>query len=645
MHLALVFHNHQPVGQLPWAFEDAWRDCYAPFLDALEAHPQIKVALHYTGPLLDWLEENKPATIAQIRRLAERGQVEVLGGGYYEPILAVWPRRDQQAQIAKLAARVEQLFGAAPRGVWLAERVWEPQLAGVLCDAGAGFTFVDGTVFAEAGVAAEASLGCFNVPGGSESTPVFPINQSLRHLIPWKEADKVLAHLRALNEKAEASEIVVFADDGEKFGAWPGTFEWVFEKGWLDRFFTELEENAAWLPTILPAEYSASHQPHGAVELPAGSYAEMQEWSGGDWRNFLERYQESGDMYREALRAGEALESGAAYEDALRAQSNDAYWHGVFGGLYLRHLRQAIYAATAQAGVLRDGTEPFIRASKDDEAVWIESEQQRVLWRPQRGHAFGWISKIARHNTLATLRRYAEEYHTDIAADWHGRGALLDHFFDDQATPELFSLASQAEQGDFISEAWDVSTRVEGETAEGETAEGETALLTARRDGGVWVDGEFRAITVQKRLHLRAGDDALRVEYSFANPSNNALEVWWGCEWNFTLSGHELPERHYHEAEGGARRSLEEIARFENVTHPIVGDRWKKLWIEWEWSEPVGLWHVPLYTFSQKEGGATETTYQQSAFVFHSRLQLPARGKYSLELMVRLTARHSGERE
>ena len=163
MLLCLVFHNHQPVGQLPWAFEDAWRDSYSPFLDVLESHPHVRVALHYTGPLLDWLQEHRPETIHRIRDLVARGQVEVLAGGFYEPILAIWPTADQSAQITRLRDRVEQLFGVAPRGLWLAERVWEPDLAHSIRACGIDYTFVDGTVFQLAGMGEEALFRPYTV--------------------------------------------------------------------------------------------------------------------------------------------------------------------------------------------------------------------------------------------------------------------------------------------------------------------------------------------------------------------------------------------------------------------------------------------------------------------------------------------------
>ena len=85
--LALVLHNHQPVGNFGWVIEDTYRSAYEPMLAALERHPGVRVGLHYTGPLLEWLVAEQPHAVERLAALADRGQVEILGGGWAEPVL------------------------------------------------------------------------------------------------------------------------------------------------------------------------------------------------------------------------------------------------------------------------------------------------------------------------------------------------------------------------------------------------------------------------------------------------------------------------------------------------------------------------------------------------------------------------------
>ena len=92
-------------------------------LELLERHPSIKLALHYTGSLRDWLAVNQSTFLARVRALVARGQIEVMTGGYYEPILAAIPDVDKRGQIEKLTYAVKSDFGYDARGMWLAERV------------------------------------------------------------------------------------------------------------------------------------------------------------------------------------------------------------------------------------------------------------------------------------------------------------------------------------------------------------------------------------------------------------------------------------------------------------------------------------------------------------------------------------------
>ena len=126
--LALALHNHQPVGNFGWVFAEVFEQAYEPMIAALERHPGVRLSLHYTGPLLEWLVAERGDTVDRLRNLVERDQVEMLGGGYHEPVLASLPERDRIGQLRRMADEVEHRFGRRPSGAWLAERVWEPDL-------------------------------------------------------------------------------------------------------------------------------------------------------------------------------------------------------------------------------------------------------------------------------------------------------------------------------------------------------------------------------------------------------------------------------------------------------------------------------------------------------------------------------------
>ena len=105
--LILALHNHQPVGCLDGVFEASFRDSYLPFLEVMEDYPDIPFVLHISGPVLEWLIDNQPKYVARVRALAESGRVEILGGGFFEPILT----GDPMAEIG--SGKIERMLGVA----------------------------------------------------------------------------------------------------------------------------------------------------------------------------------------------------------------------------------------------------------------------------------------------------------------------------------------------------------------------------------------------------------------------------------------------------------------------------------------------------------------------------------------------------
>src|ERR1017187_3276190 len=152
IHLGLLLHNHQPVGNFPWVIDQVYMEAYLPLITALERHPAIRLSLHYTGSLLDWFEETHPEFLQRIALLVQRNQVEMVSGGYYEPILPSIPDADKVGQIRRMTERVQRDFGTQATGMWIAERVWEPGLPRFLREAGIEWTILDDIHFNNVGL-------------------------------------------------------------------------------------------------------------------------------------------------------------------------------------------------------------------------------------------------------------------------------------------------------------------------------------------------------------------------------------------------------------------------------------------------------------------------------------------------------------
>ena len=323
--LVFVLHDHQPVGNFDGVIEQAYQDSYLPFLELLERHPGIRLALHTSGPLAEWFDRHHPDYLDRIARLVAERQIEIVGGAFYEPVLAMLPARDRIGQIRMSTEWLERRFQTKVTGMWVAERVWDPGMTRDIAAAGIEWTILDDSHFKAAGLPDEQLDRHWLTEGDGATLAVFPVSEHLRYVIPFAAPEATIDHLRFLASRRPGA-LAVFGDDGEKFGVWPDTRKACFDDGWLETFFGLLEANADWIQMCLPSEVVREVPPAGTVWLPECSYREMMEWvlppdsqlaciearktcgadprlagvarflRGGSWRNFRMRYPEANDM-------------------------------------------------------------------------------------------------------------------------------------------------------------------------------------------------------------------------------------------------------------------------------------------------------------------------------------------------------------
>jgi alpha-amylase/alpha-mannosidase (GH57 family) len=464
--LLLGVHAHQPVGNFPEVLEDAHQRCYKPFLETVYRYPDFKFALHSSGWLLEWLFTQHPEDMNLLREMAARGQVEFFGAGDMEPVLAVIPYRDRISQLAAMSDRLEQYFGQRPEGAWLTERVWEATVVPALADAGIRYAMVDDYHFLCAGAERAQLTGYHTTEEDGRRLDLYPISEALRYRLPFSPAHEAVAYVESLADESGDAAAIYF-DDIEKFGIWPETYNWVYERGWLKDFI----EGVLASKVIRSAHFRDHHREtrtRGVVYLPTVSYSEMGEWTlpapaarryaelvhaaqhegvlerdrpyirGGIWKNFLTRYAEANWAHKRMLGLSErlaALPEGLVRQDLLEllheSQANDAYWHGLFGGIYLPHLRRAVWHAMLQLERRLDALQPRPPLATGDidldgrEEIFLSSLALQAVVRPDTDAALIELSSYhLAQNFADTLRRYEEHYHEKAKA---GAGAVKEH--------------------------------------------------------------------------------------------------------------------------------------------------------------------------------------------------------------------------
>lgn len=414
IYLPIVFHFHQPVGQFEFVYEDVYKKSYEPLINSLFQFEKIKFTLHFSGNLLKWLLDNKPEFINKLKIMAKRGQIEFIGGGYYEPMFAIIPYRDKIAQMKKLSDLIKDIFDLEVKGAWLSERVWEPNYPSFLNDAGLKYVIVDDNHFRSTGITEVQTLYSYITEDEGKALRIFPINEELRYLTPWKPTYYSIDYLRKMAND-EGDRVALLISDAEKMGVWGTTHEICYVEGqghedgdngkpFIPAFFENIINNT-WIKSLTLTEYMEKIPAKSLIYLPTASYDKMEEWvlptfirknfkkvrkslredeskkeiyqflKGGFWRYFLVKYPESNNMHKKMLYVRNKLISAEenllnihddkiisiilnkitdAWDEIYKSQCNDCYWHGLFGGIYLQFLRFSVYTCLINAEKLID---------------------------------------------------------------------------------------------------------------------------------------------------------------------------------------------------------------------------------------------------------------------------------------------------
>ncbi|MEA3372752.1 MAG: alpha-amylase/4-alpha-glucanotransferase domain-containing protein [Campylobacterota bacterium] len=642
--LLFGIHMHQPVDNFQWVIEHAVDVCYGPFFDVVSRYPEFRFSVHCSGWLMEQIEQNHPRLYKQITLLAKNGSIEFVSAGYYEPILSVIPSDDRVAQIDQLNASIESAFNQTPRGLWLTERVWESSLIPDLNRAGIKYTVMDDYHFQCAGFDEEILDGYYLTEEGGKQLALFPISKKLRYAIPFLSVESALKAVKSFNRKKDSAAIIF--DDAEKFGMWPGTYEWVYEKEWLKGFIEGILADPS-IETMQYGEYLQQQRTRGIAYLPNVSYYEMGEWSlraddalkleafkhemgheryeregvkflkGGIWKNFFVKYDESNRIHKRMLELSEVRESvdKPAFDVSLhKLQTNDALWHGVFGGLYLPNLRDNAYRYMIECENLRYGKKLVVAADSNDLDGFekIKAVTAQLIFRfdaasggqlvefDSRADAFNWQNTLTRRKEayhqqlfevpddetsvvedgIDTIHNAAmeidDEMRDTVIYDWYLKNSFIDHISDDEFGSDSFRHSNFHEYGDFANQPFELKY--------------DRKSVTFWRDGGLFFPDKAAA-HLKKSFYPKR--DGLDFTIDFNADTEQSLS--YVLEHNFHFANYE-------------EVSVNGVALKEEGWHSVVDeleihDGYLKKKITIALNHPFDIYYFLLKTLSQSEKG------------------------------------------
>ncbi len=668
INLIFGIHNHKPIGCSDDTFEDAYQKAYKPFLSILNEYPEIPVTLHYSGIILEWLEKNHPEYFVLLREMLKNKQLELLGGGYFDPILSMIPASDKLGQIELLTTYIRANFGNRPRGIWLTEQEWEPALAQVFNNCGMEYLFLDNTVFKTAGLAKDGLYYSYVTEEQGKMISVFPISQELNSVLIRHKPKEAL---RFIKDKADKSgeRIICYFEDGENWLHDNNKYSREYKQQWLKTFLSLLKENNECIKPVHPKTFLSNQSIYRKIYLPYYSSSRVRKWFSpvpkkifcpinkmlrppytivNGFKQFFSRYPESNLMYSKMLYIhilvnqlrGDKYRKKASKEELWKAQCNFAYWPGKYLGIYSHPLRKEVYKnlITAEKGTRTAGI--FLTSiistdfDMDGENEYLyQGSVINVYVHNKSGAVFELDYIPAYWNYLDTVARSREMYHraedNGYTGDWYMRKAFLDHFFADKTTIDDFDTMRYKELGNFINQKYSL-----------QELDREKNIIVFQRDGVVKSNKSTQTVCMIKKYWMKK--NSIQVSYTIKNTSPFILRSQFGIELNLSFASHEKKELSITALRGKAsKKTNNKKAEINNINQIALEDRVNNVSISFDADKNYTLWSLPVETLFREKEKITKI-YQSSCFVPQWTLCLEPNQEWSVDAVLSISKSKSG---
>ncbi len=300
------------------------------------SHPDCNFTIAISGRKADWLGRKHPEAIDIISELVSRKQIEIVGGGYYDPILPLLLPVDRVGQIEMLTTALRKLFGKKPRGAWLTSSAWDSSLITSLCTCGMDYAFLDMQLLSPEDKAAALSSKPIIVEEYGKTINILALTGNM---IPSK-SDSAESYLSSFSRLSGAKKVTTISTL-----FMPGHLSALIKNGWIEKFLTEIkEENTISLCTA--SQYLKNCRSFTRAFIPAGSSKNNR-----PVKEIIARNPESFRLYSRMIQIsnevnqcrGDKARKKSARDELWKAQERSAYWNENLTTLEQQKIRQQAY--------------------------------------------------------------------------------------------------------------------------------------------------------------------------------------------------------------------------------------------------------------------------------------------------------------
>jgi 4-alpha-glucanotransferase len=646
--------NSQAVGITDEEFEQVYQRSYKPYLRALYNASEVPVTLHFSGHLLQWLERHHSEYTDVLSEMVSRKQCELLGGGFYDPVLTLIPRLDRLGQIENMTTYIRKRFGRRPRGAWITEHVWEPSLASTLKSSGIEYAFLDDHHFVAAGLHGEDLCRPCITEDQGKTIVVFPVCHEMRSISRHGTPEEVIAYLKK-HRNADDSQVLSLIDRGEQYGDDETVDRPAMRNVWLGQFVELLQENRDWIDIVLPATIVKEPRARARAYFHTASYKDIVGGNGngataengdrivGHFRQFLAQYAESNQMYAKMQYThvlvnqirGDKYRKQAAREELWRGQCHNAYWNSHRGGIFRNRLRKQVYHAlieaekkTRERGIFipsivkidfdMDGLEEYLYQGQDLNAyvhqcggVMFELDHLQTCWN--------YLDTLARRMPRQSPGTAPQEGY-----DRYSRQAFLDHFLTRELSLAEFSSGTYEQLGSFVAQNY-VPVRVKRDSH----------VIAFEVEGVVHAGGAECLVGLHKQYRFKRG--IVEVDYTVELLAGEQLAVCFAPELNFAFLSSEgdVLRLLWRAAEGELSEMSEESVELPATQELRMEDLHNGTALNVQLDRDIPVWTMPVRTVHHVDG-EERSEYQSTSVIPRFLLELKPGESFSTCVRLKL---------
>lgn len=511
----LLLYSQKPLGTHKEDLEYSLTHCYKPLLTYLYSRDEIKFSLYFSIAIFEWLEDTYPEINMLIHDMVKRKQLEIIAGGYYDPIFTLLSSKDRSQQLEMSVTYLRKRFGKRPKTAWITDQVWSTSLISTLHGCGIHSVLIN---------SGSRGVTPFTVQDLGKMVHIFPLQSAhggdflQKLLMPDFEGDvsSISINLDQMISEQLLNEQLLLI----------GKFTELFQE-----FTRDLRLNHSSAYVEGNPEMPLDHLPSGCYRnsrLPAGVE---------DYQGFIYRYPEMKMLYGK-LCYSQKLSSTIKREkslkkivqnEILKSESYGAFSYDEWGGIYHNYLRKENYRHLIEAeksarerGIFSSSLAPYdFDFDRMDEYIYRGKNITAVI--DQKG---GTLSEfdylVTSWNYLDTFLGFSDESVETAYAPGVKRGKQ--NSFADVILPDSYDLFSYAKGDPSVTPLDEVPYRLD-------KVDRVNRKITFSHSADLPGTGR---VEITKEYNLKS--NTIAISYRLRNSGARKLSFSFGSELNLSFS-------------------------------------------------------------------------------------------------------------